>query len=194
MKISGNTNLSFILVIAGCVPTLFLISILSYAILQLVDAQRLPPSGEQGRLIEEPKPSLIEELVSRGGFLMPVEDIRQILQVSEKAVEAAPLAISDNNVYVLWWENKTGNWDIFFRASSDNGKTFGDEINLSNDSTRSDDANIAALGNNVYATWWNTNNQTGLREPVFIASDDNGATFGESIRLSGNETTVAIGP
>ena len=40
---------------------------------------------------------------------------------------------------------------------------------------------LAAQGNSVYVTWWDTNNQTGLREPVFIASNDNGNTFGERV-------------
>lgn len=205
MKIlGGRTNLSVRLVAACCILSVFLLITLSYTILQSAYAQRLPssgeqerlieestpqlPSGEQERLIEESTPQLIEELASRGGFLMPVEDIREILEVKEKAAAAAPLAIAGTNVYVVWWENKTGNWEVFFRASSDNGKTFRDEINLSNDTTRSDDANIAAQGNLVYITWWNTNNQSSLREPFFIASDDNGATFGEKIRLSRNES------
>lgn len=38
--------------------------------------------------------------------------------------------ITDNNVYVAWW-NKTGNFDVIFRASDDNGKIFGLKIKLS---------------------------------------------------------------
>jgi hypothetical protein len=75
------------------------------------------------------------------------------------------------------------------KASSDGGKTFGSKINLSNDTTRSADGSIAAEGNNVYVTWWNTNNQTGLKEPVFRASEDNGKTFGERLMLSSNVTS-----
>jgi hypothetical protein len=123
---------------------------------------------------------------------MPVEDIKRITDLKSAM---APIAASENNVYIVWWDNKTGNWEIFFRSSPDNGRTFGDEINLSNDTTRSDDGSIAAFGNNVYITWWNTNSQTGLREPVFIASSDNGATFEENVILSGNGpnvTTAAV--
>jgi hypothetical protein len=157
-----------------------------------------PGIVEEERLIEESQPSLpsgeqerlIAELIDRGTFQMPVEDIKKIIDLKSAM---APIAVAGNNVYAVWWDNKTGNWEIFFRASPDNGRTFGDEINLSNDTTRSDDGSIAALGNNVYVTWWDTSNQTGLREPVFIASNDNGATFGERVRLSGNEPTVTSG-
>jgi len=110
------------------------------------------------------------------------------LEPEEKTPKRVPIATSGDNVYLVWPDNKTGNWEIFFKASSDGGKTFGSKINLSNDTTRSADGSIAAEGNNVYVTWWNTNNQTGLREPVFKASEDNGKTFGERVMLSSNIT------
>ncbi|MGN6822765.1 MAG: hypothetical protein ACTHJ7_08355 [Candidatus Nitrosocosmicus sp.] len=67
----------------------------------------------------------------------------------------APLATSgDDNVYIVWWSNKTGNNnEVMFRASTDGGKTFGDKMNLSNTpNTDSSDANIAASGNKVFIT------------------------------------------
>jgi hypothetical protein len=39
--------------------------------------------------------------------------------------------ISYNNLYVAWWGNGTGNFEAMFKASNDNGQTFGDKINLS---------------------------------------------------------------
>ena len=94
----------------------------------------------------------------------------------------APIAASEDNVYVTWWDNKTGNWEVFFARSTDNGETFGNTINLSNAMGRSDDSNIAASGDNVYVTWWD--NKTGTREVYFRASTDNGETFGNTIMLN----------
>src|ERR1051325_6490027 len=110
-------------------------------------------------------------------FLMPVEDI------AGQRKAAAPMATSGNNVYVAWWSNKTGNDEVMFKASTDGGKTFSDKMNLSN-TPRSDsqDAEIAAAGNNVYVTWWERN-QT-MNEPVMRVSNDNGKTFGQEIMLS----------
>ena len=45
---------------------------------------------------------------------------------------AASVAASGNNVYVTYWDNKTGIGRVYVRTSNDNGKTFGEEINLSN--------------------------------------------------------------
>ena len=109
------------------------------------------------KLVEEAG-RLIEELI----------DVRR---------ELIPIATSDNNVYVTWWTNKTGNDEIMFRASTDTGVTFGDKMNLSNTTEAdSDDAEIAASGNSVYVTWWERNDTSD--EPVARVSNDNGATFG----------------
>src|ERR687890_1165140 len=94
----------------------------------------------------------------------------------------APIAASGDNVYVTWWDNKTGNWEVFFARSTDDGETFDDTINLSNANGRSEDASIAASGDNVYVTWWD--NKTGTREAFFRASTNNGETFGNTIMLN----------
>jgi hypothetical protein len=97
----------------------------------------------------------------------------------------APISISENNVYVSWSSNKTeGNFDIMFRASTDNGKTFGPKINLSN-TPRVDslDPSIAASGNNVYVSWWERANKTS-NEPILRISNDNGKTFGPRMHLA----------
>jgi hypothetical protein len=96
----------------------------------------------------------------------------------------APIATSsDNSVYVTWWSNKTGNDEVMFKASTDGGKTFGSKINLSNTpNSESQDAEIAAAGNNVYVTWWERNATS--NEPVMRISNDNGKTFRETMMLS----------
>lgn len=51
---------------------------------------------------------------------------------SDPAAPKAPMAASQdgNNVYVVWWTNRSGNWEVMFRASNDGGQTFGPLINL----------------------------------------------------------------
>jgi hypothetical protein len=110
-------------------------------------------------------------------FIMPVED-----RTGDR--KAAPIATSgDNNVYIAWWSNKTGNDEVMFKASTDAGKIFGNKINLSNTpKSDSQDVQISAAGNNVYVSWWERN-QT-MNEPVLRVSNDSGKTFGEKIMLS----------
>jgi hypothetical protein len=106
----------------------------------------------------------------------------------------APMAASQdgNNVYVVWWTNRSGNWEVMFRASNDSGQTFGDKINLSNSpDTQSQTAEILAVGNNsVYVTWWelNENVHPHTNGSVMRVSTDAGQTFGPVINLGTNGT------
>jgi hypothetical protein len=104
----------------------------------------------------------------------------------------APMAVSQDgdNVYIVWWTNKSENWEVMFRASTDGGQTFGDKINLSNSSdTESQNAEIVAAGeNNVYVSWWETSAETGSSESVLRVSTDAGQTFGPILMLGTNGT------
>jgi hypothetical protein len=98
----------------------------------------------------------------------------------------APMATSGNNVYVVWPSNLTGHLEIFFRASSDNGQTFVDKVNLSNTpNVDSIDPQIATSANHVYISWWEDYGN-GTRVPFLKASNDNGQTFQPVLSLSDN--------
>ena len=106
----------------------------------------------------------------------------------------APMAASQdgNNVYVVWWTNRSGNWEVMFRASNDGGQTFGDKINLSNSpDTQSQTAEILAVGNNmVFVSWWelNENVHPHTNESVLRVSTDARQTFGPVLNLGTNGT------
>ena len=98
----------------------------------------------------------------------------------------APIVTSGNNVYIAWPSNRTGHFEILFRASSDNGQTFTDKINLSNTTdVDSLDPQISTSGNNVYVSWWEDYGN-GTRAPFFRTSDDNGRSFEPVLSLSDN--------
>ncbi len=101
--------------------------------------------------------------------------------------ENVPIATSGDNVYITGWSNKTGNHEVLFRASDDNGASFSDKINLSNNTTtESVDAMIEVLGDNVFVTWWERNETA--NDPVMRISNDNGLTFGPILSLANNGT------
>src|SRR5215211_788902 len=105
----------------------------------------------------------------------------------------AQIAVNQNNVYVLWTDNTTGNGDIYFKRSVDNGTSFGNIENLSNSTGNSTDAQIAVNQNNVYVVW--TDNTTGNGDIYFKRSVDNGTSFGNIENLSnstGNSTDAQI--
>src|ERR671923_592100 len=100
----------------------------------------------------------------------------------------ASLAVSGNNIYLTWWDNKTGNNEVFFAGSSNGGKSFRNPINLSNATGGSADSEVAASGSNVYVTWWD--NKTGSWQVFSRASTDDGKSFGNATMLKsiGNST------
>ncbi|MGV8107150.1 MAG: hypothetical protein ACP5OH_05210, partial [Nitrososphaerota archaeon] len=92
-------------------------------------------------------------------------------------------SIFENDVYVAWSTNKTGNDEVMYRLSSDAGKTFIDKVNLSNTpNSDSVDVEISADEGRVAVSWWE-GNQT-LNEPVIRISNDNGKTFGPVLKLA----------
>jgi hypothetical protein len=101
----------------------------------------------------------------------------------------APMVTSNDNIYVVWWTKKSGNWEVMFRASNDNGATFNDKINLSNSTdTNSENAEIVAFGSNVFVSWWENSLTNGTSESVLRVSTDGGQTFGPILMLSANGT------
>jgi hypothetical protein len=94
-----------------------------------------------------------------------------------------------NNVYVVWSDNSTGNGDIYFKRSLDNGSLlFAKQINIAKNNGSSVSPQIATAGNgngnNVYVVW--SDNSTGNGDIYFRRSLDNGASFETSKNLSNN--------
>jgi hypothetical protein len=115
--------------------------------------------------------------------LLQIQSANASVISSTSRLIGGTIAVSGSNVYAAWWNNKTGDFEVMFRASTDNGHTFGPKINLSNSpGVASTDAQMGAEGKNVYVIWWETTGHTA--EPFLRISYDNGKTFGEKIMLS----------
>lgn len=93
------------------------------------------------------------------------------------------IAVSKNNIYAVWMDDTSGNYDILFAKSSDGGKSFGDPVNVSKLHTDSGYPQLAVSGNDVYVTWTQT-----IVDPnydvYFAKSTDDGKTFDAPINIS----------
>jgi hypothetical protein len=95
------------------------------------------------------------------------------------------IAASGNNVYVMWVESIAGGgvWDILYTRSTDSGASFGDIVNLTeNTASDGEETAIAASGNNVYVSWSNFPN--GNADILYKKSTNGGASFGATKNLS----------
>ena len=94
------------------------------------------------------------------------------------------IAAYGNNTYVVWQDNSTGNNDVYFAYSNDEGSNFKSTRNLSNNSGDSEFPQIAAYGNNTYVVW--QDNSTGNNDVYFAYSNDEGSNFKSTRNLSNN--------
>src|SRR5215217_5885703 len=94
------------------------------------------------------------------------------------------IAVSGSNVYVVWENTATdGSSEVKFAKSADNGATFTNARNLSNNTGISFDPRIAVSGSNVYVVWEDTT-AAGSSDILLARSTNNGATFGVVQNLS----------
>src|SRR5215208_5080892 len=85
----------------------------------------------------------------------------------------AQIAVYQNNVYLVWSDATTGNGDIYFKRSVDNGTSFGATENISTNNTGSSFfPQMSAVGSNVYVAWIDTT--TGNNEIFFRQSNNTG--------------------
>jgi hypothetical protein len=94
----------------------------------------------------------------------------------------SPMASSGNNLYIVWPDNKTGNWELFFTRSVDGGYTFEKPINISNNTSFSANATIISHEDHVSITWWD--NKTGEIEPFVRSSHNSGESFNSALMLN----------
>jgi hypothetical protein len=134
-----------------------------------------------------------------GSLPQPSRVLDPNFNVTKDSMENTRIAASENNTYIVSWDRKSGNWEVFLSRSNDGGDTYLPTINLSNSSDAlSEDANVHAHLNNLYVTWWETYNN-GSKVPMFISSNDGGATFNHPTVLSSDGslplvTTPELGP
>jgi hypothetical protein len=104
------------------------------------------------------------------------------------------VSTSNDNVYVVWQESIPGtdirNYDILFKRSTDNGSTFEQEINLSNNKGFSEHPQISSVADHVHIIW--ADDTSGNKQVYFKTSSDNGNTFGEAIKLSNNNSSSSF--
>ncbi len=107
--------------------------------------------------------------------------------------EHPQISVNGRNVYVVWADDTSSNRDIYLISSTDGGRTFGDVINLSNNTADSHNQEIDVVGNKVYVAWQDSQrNINGNSNISFVSSTDGGRTFGDVINLSNNAGTSSF--
>ncbi|MGI0056833.1 MAG: sialidase family protein [Nitrosarchaeum sp.] len=101
----------------------------------------------------------------------------QPINLSHAALGAryAQVVAHEQNVYVMWYDYRTGNSDVFFRSSNDIGETFGSIKNLSSDDAQSIlsilGPHLAITPEGVFAGWASDSEQSNDIVMKFINHD-----------------------
>lgn len=118
-------------------------------------------------------------------LLIEFEDTMNLSNNTEDSVYGQ-VRSSDNNIYVVWQESVPGstdrNYEIFFKKSSDEGNSFGEKIQLSDNIGFSEHPQMASENKNVYVVWADDTNVN--KQIYFKMSNNGGNSFGEQVLLS----------
>jgi hypothetical protein len=100
--------------------------------------------------------------------------------------EHPQIAAYDNNVYAIWADDTSGNREVLFTRSVDNGTSFDKIKNLSNNTSDSFNQEIAVFGDTVYVVWLDQSDEDDETNILLKASGDGGETFGRTVNISSN--------
>jgi hypothetical protein len=100
--------------------------------------------------------------------------------------EHPQIAAYDNNVYAIWADDTSGNREVLFTRSVDNGTSFDKIKNLSNNTSDSFNQEIAVFGDTVYVVWLDQSEEDDETNILLKASGDGGETFGRTVNISSN--------
>ncbi|MEO0095720.1 MAG: exo-alpha-sialidase [candidate division WOR-3 bacterium] len=85
-------------------------------------------------------------------------------------------------VHVVWYDNRDGNWEIYYKRSSDNGATWEPDVRLTYDENASVAPAVAVSGSFIHVVW--ADMRDGNQEIYYKQSSDNGTTWGPDTRLT----------
>lgn len=100
--------------------------------------------------------------------------------------EFPSMAISGSVLHVVWtdYRDQPGDYDIYYKRSTDGGLNWGPDLRLSDDPAYSGFPSVAASGSVVHVLW--EDQKDGNGEIYYKRSTDEGVTWGPEVRLTNN--------
>lgn len=95
----------------------------------------------------------------------------------------ASIAVSGSTLHVVWEDGRDGNYEIYYKRSTDGGISWGSDIRLTSDAAASFQASVSATGATVHVVWRETRD-AGNYDLYHKRSTDGGASWGSDARLT----------
>lgn len=96
----------------------------------------------------------------------------------------ASISVSGSAAHVVWRERRDGNWEIYYKCSTDGGTSWGADTRLTNNTANSQFPSIAVSGSVVHVVWWDFRNTN--EEIYYKRSTDGGVSWEADTRLTSN--------
>jgi len=101
-------------------------------------------------------------------------------------LESSPSQTSHNNawcvaaggdlVHVVWFDGRDGDWEIYYKRSTDRGLTWGTDTRLTDNPAVSTDPSVTGSGLSIHVVWRDT--RDGNDEIYYKRSTDGGVIWG----------------
>ncbi len=102
--------------------------------------------------------------------------------------EHPKLVVQDDNLYLVWRDNRDGNYEVYFKKSTDGGQTWSADTRLTNNSGQSLWPVLAVSNHLIHLLW--ADDRDGTTALYYTFSSDGGNSWRVETRLS--DCTVPI--
>mgnify|MGYP001608636178 FL=1 len=85
-------------------------------------------------------------------------------------------------MHVLWQDNRDGNYEIYYKRSTNEGVNWSQDTRLTNDPSESRYPSVSVSGQAIHVVWYDT--RDGNEEIYYKRSTDGGNSWGTDTRLS----------
>ena len=104
--------------------------------------------------------------------------------------EYSSVSVSGSVVHVAWEDRRDGNYEIYYKRSTDGGSNWGTDTRLTNNSAISYLSCVSVSGSVVHVVW--QDDRDGNYEIYYKRSTDGGSSWGTDTRLTNNSAYSLI--
>lgn len=96
------------------------------------------------------------------------------------------IAASGLFLHVVWFDSRDGNWEIYYKRSTDAGVSWGADMRLTDNISESRFPSVTVSGAVVHVVWFDLRDGANNYEIYHKRSTDNGESWGPDTRLTNN--------